>query len=156
MRTKEQNRIYQQAWRDANREKERKRQKEWAAAHLEQERERKRLDAAARRKRLKEEDPALLKKEDKRKHYRRSYGISLGELKQIGDLQNWICPICQLPLENTRTGCNMDHCHTTGKNRGLLHRKCNALLGYAKDNEQILLNAILYLEHVKEQDNAQN
>ena len=39
-----------------------------------------------------------------------------------------------------------DHCHDTGKFRGLLCHRCNTMLGLAKDNSQTLENAILYLK----------
>lgn len=41
----------------------------------------------------------------------------------------------------------LDHCHNTGAVRGLICRTCNLLLGYSKDNRQILQAAINYLEN---------
>lgn len=40
----------------------------------------------------------------------------------------------------------IDHCHTTGKIRGLLCTNCNNMLGKAKDNVEVLKKAISYLE----------
>ncbi len=42
--------------------------------------------------------------------------------------------------------CCVDHCHKTGKIRGLLCASCNGGLGLFKDNPQALANAILYLK----------
>ena len=39
-----------------------------------------------------------------------------------------------------------DHCHDTGKFRGLLCHRCNTMLGLAKDNSHTLEQAILYLK----------
>lgn len=39
-----------------------------------------------------------------------------------------------------------DHCHNTNKARGVLCRKCNLLIGHAKDNIKILENSIEYLK----------
>ena len=38
-----------------------------------------------------------------------------------------------------------DHCHTSKKHRGWICRKCNLLLGYARDSKKILQAAIDYL-----------
>ena len=40
----------------------------------------------------------------------------------------------------------IDHCHNTGKVRGILCHNCNVSLGLIKDNTQILLNMISYLK----------
>jgi hypothetical protein len=39
----------------------------------------------------------------------------------------------------------IDHCHTSGKIRGMLCTQCNSLLGMAKDSTTTLSNAIAYL-----------
>lgn len=53
------------------------------------------------------------------------------------------CQICG----NEFTGREpvIDHCHESGKVRGLLCMSCNSMLGYAKDNMQVLAAAIEYL-----------
>jgi DNA-directed RNA polymerase subunit M/transcription elongation factor TFIIS len=43
----------------------------------------------------------------------------------------------------------VDHCHNTGKIRGLLCVKCNKVLGLMKDNINLFNNAINYLEENK-------
>lgn len=40
----------------------------------------------------------------------------------------------------------VDHDHKTGNLRGLLCRKCNALLGMASDQIEIIRRAVQYLE----------
>lgn len=59
-------------------------------------------------------------------------------LEQLGK-----CKICLVPFEFTQV--NIDHCHSSGKIRGLLCRHCNWLLGHAKDDQNILARAIEYL-----------
>jgi len=67
------------------------------------------------------------------------------------ELQNGVCAICgQVESDvNHKTqevrGMAVDHCHDSGKIRGLLCRSCNTLLGNAKDNIDILKRAIDYL-----------
>jgi hypothetical protein len=55
--------------------------------------------------------------------------------------QDGRCEICNCPM----TSPFQDHDHKTGKNRDLLCRACNSLLGNAYENEDILTGAILYL-----------
>ena len=65
--------------------------------------------------------------------------------KELLSLQNNLCAICfDPPKESDRL--NIDHNHITGKVRGLLCRVCNVSLGGFKDQIQILLNAIQYLQ----------
>lgn len=40
----------------------------------------------------------------------------------------------------------VDHCHDSGRVRGLLCSQCNTILGMSYDNKDILSNAITYLE----------
>jgi hypothetical protein len=51
------------------------------------------------------------------------------------DAQGNCCAICQEPFEGTP---HIDHCHFTGRARGLL-------LGMAKDRPEVLLRAAEYL-----------
>lgn len=41
---------------------------------------------------------------------------------------------------------HVDHCHQTGKIRGLLCQKCNMALGLLNDSVEILETAIRYLK----------
>jgi hypothetical protein len=54
------------------------------------------------------------------------------------------CSICNETFIKTP---HVDHDHITGKIRGLLCHNCNAVLGNAKDNPQILINAAEYLNN---------
>ena len=55
------------------------------------------------------------------------------------------CDICGRPGQ-----LDSDHDHMTGKNRGLLCRQCNQLLGDAQDKRDILLAAVQYLDKWEE------
>jgi len=72
----------------------------------------------------------------------RQYGILDEDYQQLLNAQNGKCAICKATFERTP---HIDHSHTTGKVRGLLCLKCNALLGCANDSQKILENAIQYL-----------
>lgn len=77
------------------------------------------------------------------------HGITLNDYNEILRDQNNCCLICG--SENTRYKGEMrvlvvDHCHDTGKIRGLLCNLCNLGLGYFKDRVDLLSRAITYLE----------
>ena len=57
------------------------------------------------------------------------------------------CEICgRLPTNHT---LNVDHCHKTGKIRGLLCCSCNQGLGYFFDSPENLVAAAKYLQYSK-------
>jgi len=53
------------------------------------------------------------------------------------------CPICQDYLKD---GSHVDHCHKTGRIRGILCPRCNTGLGKFHDSPAILWAAIHYLD----------
>jgi transposase len=73
---------------------------------------------------------------------KKSYGMTLEEFEKIQVEQDNLCSICGQHRENFSKNFSVDHDHSTGKNRGLLCNTCNTLLGCAKDNVFILINAI--------------
>lgn len=85
----------------------------------------------------------------------RQLGISHDELEEIFVRQNGICFICELVSQTyeeffdpmIRRTLHIDHCHTTGKVRGLLCSKCNRLLGLT---QEVLPGAIDRLERAAE------
>ena len=75
----------------------------------------------------------------------RSYGLPKGRYKKILALQKGCCAICKINTPAPKKTFCVDHCHKTGKVRGLLCHRCNTMLGHAKDNIKTLENAILFL-----------
>ncbi len=55
------------------------------------------------------------------------------------------CAICGLAF-NRKAEAVVDHCHESGRVRGLLCARCNALLGFACDRRETLRAAAGYLE----------
>jgi len=78
------------------------------------------------------------------------YGLTIDDYQTMWDNQNGVCAICERPETVTRNErvclLAVDHCHTTGKVRGLLCARCNSMLGQAQDSTGTLLNAIIYLQ----------
>ena len=73
----------------------------------------------------------------------RSYGISVEEYDRMFEEQNGGCYICgEAP---TSRALDIDHCHTSGKVRGLLCSNHNRALGLLGDNPDLLLKSVEYL-----------
>lgn len=74
------------------------------------------------------------------------YGINLNDYEDILKSQNYSCAICKKEAKEMTYHLHVDHCHTTGKVRGLLCSPCNVFLGYARDNTEVFKEAIRYIE----------
>lgn len=79
------------------------------------------------------------------KHLKSAYGITNKDYLELLDKQDGNCAICKRNQLEFKKRLFVDHCHTTGKIRGLLCSYCNSVLGYAKDNSAVLKEAINYL-----------
>ncbi len=85
-----------------------------------------------------------------RKYRLALYGLTQDDFNKMLENQKGVCAICVLPETAIDKYGNLlvlsvDHCHKTGKVRGLLCSRCNHLLGNAKDEVTILLRAVEYL-----------
>ena len=80
-----------------------------------------------------------------KKHYGVTYEWYQAKLIEQKDC----CAICKLPetskIKGNTLALAVDHCHDTGKVRGLLCRACNNAIGALKHSEEILRTAIEYL-----------
>jgi hypothetical protein len=116
-----------------------KRTPEQAAVYNERRAERRRNDPVWR-----EKDNARKRGRDQRHtQLKTHYGISKAQYDEMLASQGGNCGICGNDPKETLC---VDHCHSTGKVRALLCRSCNTGLGCFKDNSQLLLAAIKYLE----------
>lgn len=82
----------------------------------------------------------------RRRRLWREYKMSLIDYKNLLEIQNYKCVICNLNQDELISKLNVDHCHTTGKVRGLLCTTCNSAIGMLKDDPNLIKNAIKYLE----------
>lgn len=86
---------------------------------------------------------------------KRRYKLSETDYLNLLEKQNNLCAICgclETALDknlNLPKALAVDHCHTTGKIRGLLCSKCNIGLGNFQDNISYLEKAIKYLNDSK-------
>jgi hypothetical protein len=77
----------------------------------------------------------------------RIYGITVLEYQGMIALQNNKCAICGVEFNtDNSTRAHIDHCHKTGIIRGILCHACNKVLGFARDNVNILEKSIEYLK----------
>jgi len=89
------------------------------------------------------------KNKDKQNHARRrnaligNYGITIADYDRMFEEQEGNCKTCGLPEINQRL--SIDHCHETGKVRGLLCSRCNMILGHVEENTETLWKMIEYL-----------
>jgi hypothetical protein len=75
----------------------------------------------------------------------KKFGLNFDEYQNLLQNQGGSCAICKESIESLPKALAVDHCHASGKVRGLLCGPCNLLLGNAKDNLDILKAAIDYL-----------
>lgn len=116
---KERKRASDRKWREANRERERRRAREWRKANPKK-------HAA-----------------NQRKH---KYGITQEQHDALLEAQDFRCAMCLSDVPKGRGSWHVDHCHATGRVRGLLCQPCNMALGLLNDNPDTLLRAVAYLK----------
>ncbi len=80
---------------------------------------------------------------ERERHYA-DYGLTLDDLQQMFEDQDGRCAICDTPFDDDLVP-HVDHCHETGRVRGLLCIRCNTGIGLLGDNEDRLAEAIRYL-----------
>jgi hypothetical protein len=116
------------AWNAANREKIAARNAAWAAANPDR------------------------KKRDHRQYWLKLYGLDQAAYAAMLADQGGVCAICRLPEQyiDPRTGeprrLAVDHCHETGKVRGLLCGRCNRSIGQFANDHERLTRAAEYLK----------
>jgi len=71
----------------------------------------------------------------------RRYRMSLHDFDTLLVRQGGLCAACK-----TRRVCCVDHCHATGKVRGLLCMNCNLGIGHFNDDPDLMRSATAYLE----------
>lgn len=75
-------------------------------------------------------------------HIYNKYGVNAEQYYEMVDRQKGLCLICGIKPDKC---LHLDHCHSTGKVRGLLCMSCNHGIGNLRDDISVLENAIRYL-----------
>jgi hypothetical protein len=87
-----------------------------------------------------------LKLQKRNYNLKTAFGITLVQRDELLALQGNKCAICPATSPGTKRDWHTDHCHDTGKVRGILCHACNVSLGHAKDNIATLTAMIKYLK----------
>jgi recombination endonuclease VII len=120
----------------------------WAKANPEKNR--------AKGARFRKQNPKAYRVLSVRAGLKRNYGMTELQFAEMFERQSGTCAICPTKLisqlvDRVRNGhapnevARVDHCHKTGRVRGLLCFSCNAGLGKFRDDEKNLLAAVRYL-----------
>lgn len=124
--------AYQAKWHQENRELVIERVKQWAEANPEK-------TKATLRKYFRSQ-------KGYGKYLERTYGIGFEDYLEMLKKQNGKCGICGRPEGNAkRDRLGVDHCHKTGRVRGLLCNSCNRGIGLLGDSADVFRAAIEWL-----------
>lgn len=116
--------------------------------------EKRRLNAKKHYK-LNRED-ILAKRKEREIHSPRrllNYNLNPEDYLVILEQQNRKCAICEVDstslIKNVKFPLVVDHDHETNETRGLLCNNCNLVLGFSKENIEVLKNSISYIKKWK-------
>lgn len=80
------------------------------------------------------------------------YGITWADKVQMYRDQNGLCKCCEQPLPPvTDRLTHTEHNHNTGQVRGLVHSRCNRIIGILENTPCLVLRAQEYLRLTKDQ-----
>jgi hypothetical protein len=144
-------RAYEKEYRAKNKETINKYQREYRAAHVEQRRAymkdyySENVDSIRKKSEVyfKSRYP-LCRDKYLNSQLKSRYGITLAERSKMLEDQGGCCAICKSETPGSKNW-HVDHCHVTGRVRGILCQRCNLLLSNATDNPDTLLAAVAYL-----------
>ena len=81
-------------------------------------------------------------------HIKNTYNLSYEQFNDMHKNQNGLCKICGQPPRGKKS-LHIDHCHESGKVRGLLCVTCNWFMGKVDDNIVTMTNLIEYIKENK-------
>ena len=82
-----------------------------------------------------------------RYYLKKKYGLTVTQVAAMSVRQRHRCAIC-----NEKTELVIDHCHRFGHVRSLLCQSCNKMIGFAREEPDILARAIVYLQKGRKND----
>lgn len=101
-------------------------------------------------KRRREEDPVKWSQYRRDKLLKSAYGITQKDFDKMLEAQSGRCAVCGTAENQVTNVMFVDHCHSTGKVRGLLCSLCNSGIGKLQDDPEVVLKAYKYLLKYKD------
>jgi hypothetical protein len=137
--------AYNKRWREANKEKVRAQKRASRLRNIEAARARDRAYYLANKDKRDAQSKAYHAAGDNRLRSRlKKYGLTPDTYRALLKSQKDKCAICKAKEPGGNRRWHVDHCHDTGKVRGLLCSQCNVGIGMLKHSPKILKAAISY------------
>ena len=136
------------AWSRANPEKVRARNAAWQAANPEKVRQYRAGHYVRHAPAIKARNRAWYQANPQKvteAYRKRRYGVTTERMEIQFAAQGWVCAICRTAAP-VKGKWMIDHCHASGKFRGVLCNRCNSVLGMSQDRIPVLQEAINYLQ----------
>lgn len=122
-------------------------QRETNRAYRQRNKERIKTIEYARNKHKYATDPDYRKRKNAisaKSNFKKRYGITLEEKENMLEAQDYRCAICS--TDTPQGDWQTDHCHRTGKVRGIVCISCNMFLGKVETNPIQLQQILRYIE----------
>jgi hypothetical protein len=74
------------------------------------------------------------------------YGLTYEQWEKMREKEGYRCMVCGITEDELGKHLDVDHCHDSGKVRGLLCNPCNTMIGHSRDNIAVLEAAARYLK----------
>jgi hypothetical protein len=82
----------------------------------------------------------------RKEQLKKKYKISIQQYEEMLASQRGVCALCGSADRKSKYGhFSIDHCHKTGRIRGLLCYRCNTILGVLGDDEESIWRVLLYV-----------
>lgn len=92
------------------------------------------------------ENPEAFRRSSRNSILKRKYGLDILEYERLLKKQDFVCAICKREEPRKGSALSVDHCHKTGKVRGLLCTKCNTAIGLLNESPGLFKAALGYLK----------
>jgi hypothetical protein len=80
----------------------------------------------------------------------RTYNLTVFEYEAMAEAQNYCCAICGGYETGKNKKLHVDHDHETKEVRSLLCTRCNTALGLVKEDPEIALSLLNYIQRHKQ------
>lgn len=140
--------AYRKGYRQSNIERERQRDREVDARRVDS----RKTYRAGRARVISEYSQSYWKRNAERLRLlriEREFGLSPEDYGRILEAQEYKCAICLTPESEMGRRLSVDHCHDTGRVRGLLCTQCNTSIGMLKESPEIIARAARYVRRSK-------